>query len=130
MDERMKDQLVTDALRMALFRRKVTSELLLHSDRGSQYASHNMQRLLRRNNITCSMSRKGNCWDNAVAKSFFHILKTECIYHERYLTRDEAKKSIFDYIEVFYNRKRKHSYLGYKSPEQKTQVSGQQVAIL
>ena len=118
MSERMKDQLVTDALRMALFRRKVNSELLLHSDRGSQYASHNMQQLLRQNNITCSMSRKGNCWDNAVAESFFHILKTECIYHEQYLSRDEAKKSIFDYIEVFYNRKRKHSYLGYKSPEQ------------
>lgn len=64
------------------------------------------------------MSRKGNCWDNAVAESFFHSLKTECVYHEHYLTRSDAKNSIFDYMEVFYNRKRKHSYLGYRSPEE------------
>ena len=70
------------------------------------------------------MSRKGNCWDNAVAESFFHSLKTECVHHEKYLTRDEAKKSVFDYIEVFYNRQRKHSYLGYKSPEQYEQACG------
>jgi putative transposase len=118
MSDRMTDSIVTDALKMALFRRKVRSDLLLHSDRGSQYASYNMQQLLRNNKIECSMSRKGNCWDNAVAESFFHSLKTECVYHERYLTRDNAKKSIFDYIEVFYNRQRRHSYLGYKSPEQ------------
>ncbi len=118
MSDRMTDSIVTDALKMALFRRKVRTDLLLHSDRGSQYASDNMQQLLRNNKIECSMSRKGNCWDNAVAESFFHSLKTECVYHERYLTRDSAKKSIFDYIEVFYNRQRKHSYLGYKSPEQ------------
>lgn len=118
MSDRMKEKLVIDALQMALFRRKVRSNLLLHSDRGSQYASDNMQQLLRSNRISCSMSRKGNCWDNAVAESFFHLLKTECVYHETYLTREEAKRSIFDYIEVFYNRKRKHSYLGYKSPEQ------------
>ena len=118
MSDRMTDSIVTDALKMALFRRKVRSDLLLHSDRGSQYASDNMQQLLRNNKIECSMSRKGNCWDNAVAESFFHSLKTECVYHERYLTRDNAKKSIFDYIEVFYNRQRRHSYLGYKSPEQ------------
>lgn len=118
MSDRMKDQLVTDALKMALFRRKVRSNLLLHSDRGSQYASDNMQKLLSQNNIMCSMSRKGNCWDNAVAESFFHSLKTECVYHEHYLTRHAAKQSIFDYIEVFYNRKRRHSYLGYRSPEQ------------
>ncbi len=118
MSDRMTDSIVTDALKMALFRRKVRSDLLLHSDRGSQYASDNMQQLLRNNKIECSMSRKGNCWDNAVAESFFHSLKTECVYHERYLTRDSAKKSIFDYIEVFYNRQRRHSYLGYKSPEQ------------
>lgn len=118
MSDRMTDSIVTDALKMALFRRKVRSDLLLHSDRGSQYASDNMQQLLRNSKIECSMSRKGNCWDNAVAESFFHSLKMECVYHERYLTRDSAKKSIFDYIEVFYNRQRRHSYLGYKSPEQ------------
>jgi transposase InsO family protein len=118
MSNRMTDTIVTDALKMALFRRKVRADLLLHSDRGSQYASDNVQQLLRNNRIECSMSRKGNCWDNAVAESFFHSLKTECVYHERYITRDSAKKSIFDYIEVFYNRQRKHSYLGYKSPEE------------
>lgn len=118
MSKRMKDQLVTDALKMALFRRRVNSNILLHSDRGSQYASDNMQRLLRSHGIRCSMSRRGNCWDNAVAESFFHLLKTECVYHERYATREQAKRSLFDYIEIFYNRKRKHSYLGYRSPEE------------
>lgn len=85
---------------------------------GWLYLSDNMQQLLRNNNIVCSMSRKRNCWNNAVAESFFHSFKTECVYHERYLTRDSAKKYIFDYIEVFYNRQRRYSYLGYKSPEQ------------
>lgn len=116
MSDRLKESLVIDALKMALFRRKINSNLLIHSDRGSQYASDNFQRLLLDNRIECSMSRKGNYWDNAAMESFFHSLKTECVYHERYQTRDEAKKSIFDYIEVFYNRQRKHSYLGYKSP--------------
>lgn len=118
MSHRLKESIVLDALRMALFRRKISSKLLLHSDRGSQYASDNFQQLLRENGIECSMSRKGNCWDNAAMESFFHSLKTECVHHERYQTHDEAKKSVFDYIEVFYNRERKHSYLGYKSPGQ------------
>lgn len=124
MSDRMKESLVIDALKMALFRRKINSNLLLHSDRGSQYASDNFQHLLRDNHIQCSMSRKGDCWDNAAMESFFHTLKTECVYHEKYLTRIEAKKSIFDYIEVFYNRQRKHSFLGYQSPEQFELVSG------
>jgi putative transposase len=119
MSHRMMDTLVTDALKMALFRRKIgTNDLLVHSDRGSQYAGDNFQRLLSMHGITCSMSRKGDCWDNAAMESFFHSLKTECIHHERYKTRDEARKSVFDYIEVFYNRQRRHSFLGYKSPEQ------------
>jgi transposase InsO family protein len=118
MHRRMQDELVMNALKMALFRRKIASGLLLHSDRGSQYASDAMQRLLVRHGIECSMSRKGNCWDNAVAESFFRSLKTECVYHQQFQNRDEAKKVIFDYIEVFYNRQRKHSYLGYQSPEQ------------
>ncbi len=118
MSDRMKEALVIDALKMALFRRKIHSGLLIHSDRGSQYASDCFQALLRANNIDCSMSRKGNCWDNAAMESFFHTLKTECVYHENYGTREEAKKSIFDYIEIFYNRLRKHSFLGYQSPEQ------------
>lgn len=119
MSSRLQDNLVTDALKMALFRRKVNiTELLVHSDRGSQYAGDNFQKLLSIYGIKCSMSRKGDCWDNAAMESFFHTLKTECIHHEKYKTRDEAKKSVFDYIEVFYNRSRRHSYLGYKSPEQ------------
>lgn len=118
MSHRMKEALVTDALKMALFRRKIKSAVLLHSDRGSQYAAENFQQLLRDNHVQCSMSRRGDCWDNAAMESFFHSLKTECVYHERYLTRDHAKNSVFDYMEVFYNRQRKHSYLGYQTPEQ------------
>ena len=118
MSTRMHETLVIDALNMALFKRKITNGLLLHSDRGSQYASNAYQRLLLENNIQCSMSRKGNCWDNSAMESFFHSLKTECVYHEKYFTRDDAKRSIFDYIEIFYNRQRRHSSLGYVSPTQ------------
>lgn len=117
MSSRMKESLVIDALKMALFNRKVSSNLLLHSDRGSQYAAENFQQILLNNNIKCSMSRSGDCWDNAVMESFFHSLKTECVYHEKYLPREQARTSIFDYIEIFYNRQRKHSFLGYQSPE-------------
>lgn len=124
MSDRMTEQLVIDAVKMALFKRKITSELLFHSDRGSQYAADNLQQLLRKNNITCSMSRRGDCYDNAAMESFFHTLKMECIYHEKYQTRDEAKKSIFEFTEVFYNRRRKHSFLGYQSPEQFELVCG------
>jgi transposase InsO family protein len=112
----MKEGLVIDALKMALFRRKVPSNLLLHSDRGSQYASENYQKLLRDHRIECSMSRKGNCWDSAAMESFFHSLKTECTHHERFNTRDEAKGVVFDYIEVFYNQQRRHSSLNYLAP--------------
>ncbi len=118
MSSRLKEDLVMEALRMALFQRKVPSGLLLHSDRGNQYASYSVQKLLQQHGIQCSMSRKGNCWDNAAMESFFHTLKTECVHHECYQTRSEAKQSVFDYIEVFYNRQRKHSTLGYRSPEQ------------
>ena len=118
MSNRLKESLVIKALNMALLGRKTSGGLLLHSDRGSQYASDNFQRLLNNHGILCSMSRKGDCWDNAAMESFFHTLKTECVYHERYQTREEAKISIFDFIEVFYNRQRKHSTLGYKTPEQ------------
>jgi putative transposase len=116
MSNRLQESLVIDAMRMALFRRKIKSSLLLHSDRGSQYASDNFQKLLRENSINCSMSRKGNCWDNAAMESFFHSLKTECVNHENFKTREEAKKMIFDYIEVFYNKRRRHSFLNYMSP--------------
>jgi transposase InsO family protein len=116
MNQKMTEDLVKDALRMALFRRKITSPLLLHSDRGSQYASLGYQELLADHKITCSMSRKGNCWDNAPMESFFRTLKIECVYRHAFKTRDEATLNIFDYIETFYNRQRKHSVLNYRSP--------------
>lgn len=120
MSSRMKQDLVLDALRMALGRRRPDEEsgLLHHSDRGSQYASSAFQQLLKEENITCSMSRRGNCWDNAMMESFFATLKKERIYQERYATRAQARASVFDYIERFYNRVRRHSALGYLSPEQ------------
>lgn len=118
MDNRMTEKLAMSALRMALFRRKVSTGLLLHSDRGSQYASHAYQRLLKEHGILCSMSRKGNCWDNAPTESFFKTLKVECIYRQSFKTREEAKHKIFDYIEVFYNGQRQHSTLNYLSPKQ------------
>ena len=117
MDGNMRTSLVKSALFMALKDRKVPKGLIHHSDRGSQYASVEYQSLLSTHLMTSSMSRKGNCWDNAVVESFFHTLKTELIYHCKYKTREEAAQSIFEYIEVFYNRKRRHSTLGYQSPE-------------
>ncbi len=116
MDKRMTDELVINALKMALFKRKIASGLLLHSDRGTQYASHDYQALLKNHGITCSMSGKGNCYDNSPMESFFHSLKVECIYPHIFNTRNEAKSVIFDYIEIFYNRQRKHSSLNYMSP--------------
>lgn len=116
MHHRMHTALVTDALKMALMRRKVGSSLLLHSDQGSQYAAADYQTMLKTHGIQCSMSRKGNCWDNAVAESFFHTLKTELVHHEDYTSRTAAKASIFEYIEVFYNRQRRHSHLGQMAP--------------
>jgi transposase InsO family protein len=108
--------LVIDALQMARWRRRPGKGLLVHTDRGSQYASGRFQALLKDQGYVCSMSRKGNCWDNAPAESFFHTLKTELIHHRRFETREQAKQEIFEYIEVFYNRQRKHSTLGYRTP--------------
>ena len=115
---RMTADLVTDALVMAWFRRKPNAGLTHHSDRGSQYASEAFQTKLREYGMTCSMSRKGNCWDNAPTESWFGSFKNERVYGERFETRDEMKAMAFEYIEVFYNRKRQHSTLGYKSPMQ------------
>jgi transposase InsO family protein len=113
----MTSRLVVDALEMALSSRlKGSSGLVAHSDRGSQYASEHYQRRLAEERITCSMSRRGNCWDNAPMESFFASLKKELVHHEDYATRDEAKSSIFEYIEAFYNRIRRHSSLGYVAP--------------
>jgi transposase InsO family protein len=116
MNERMTSRLVVDALAMAVQRRLPEEGLLAHSDRGSQYASEPYRRLLAKHGIACSMSRRANCWDNAPMESFFASLKKELVHHEDYQTREEAKASIFEYIEVFYNRQRRHSTLGFKSP--------------
>ena len=116
MGSRLTAELATDALTMALWRRKPKAGLLYHSDRGVQYASHDYQDLLTDHGIDCSMSRKGNCWDNACVESFFGTLKKELVHHRRYLTRQEATQEIFEYIEVFYNRQRRHSTLGFRSP--------------
>jgi transposase InsO family protein len=116
MGKRMPASLVNDALKMAIWKRRPGAKLLVHSDRGSQYASDSFQRLLKKHDFRCSMSRKGNCWDNAPSESFFHTLKTELIYHEDFKTREDAKQAIFEYIEVFYNRVRLHSSNDYMSP--------------
>ena len=108
--------LAIDALNMAIKNGCLESGLIHHSDRGVQYASNEFQALLKSNGIQCSMSRKGDCWDNAVAESFFHTLKVELIHGKIFNTRQEAKTTIFEYIEVFYNRQRRHSYLGFLSP--------------
>lgn len=119
MSERMTRDLVMDALRMAYFRRKPKPGLLHHSDRGSQYCSHDYQALLTDYGMRVSMSRKGNCWDNAPMESFFNSLKNERVFHRNYTNRKDARQDIFDYIEVFYNRKRRHSSIGYKTPAQR-----------
>ena len=117
MAEHMQTELVQQALRMALSRRNPQAGLLHHSDRGVQYASADYQTLLKARGIECSMSRTGNCYDNAVMESFWGTLKTELVYHENYATREKARVSIFEYLEIFYNRVRRHSSLGYVSPE-------------
>lgn len=116
MDKQMTRHLVIDALRMAYWKRKPKVKVIFHSDRGSQYASHDFQDLLCQLKMVGSMSGKGNCYDNAVAESFFHSLKVELIYDEKFLSRQQAKSRIFEYIEIFYNRERLHSTLGYCSP--------------
>ena len=117
MADHMRTELVEDAMRMALARRNPGKGLLHHSDRGSQYACENYRQLLSANGFECSMSRTGNCYDNAVMESFWGTLKTECVYGEKYVTREQARRSIFEYLEVFYNRVRRHSALGFVSPE-------------
>jgi putative transposase len=115
---RMTKKLVLDAVSMAVARRKPGPGLLHHSDRGSQYAGLDYQRALSTHGMICSMSRKGDCWDNAPMESWFHTLKTELVNHRDYQTRRQAKTDIFEYIEAFYNRSRRHSALGYMTPVQ------------
>jgi putative transposase len=116
MNAAMTAQLVTDALVMAIWRRGKPDALLHHSDRGSQYTSEQFQRLMADHGVVCSMSRSGNVWDNAAMESFFSSLKTERIARKVYRSRDDAKADVFDYIERFYNPKRRHSTIGYLSP--------------
>ena len=115
--ERMTKQLVIDALQMAIWNRKPPRGLILHSDRGSQYCSHDYQKLLTLHGIVCSMSKRGDCYDNASMESWNHSFKVEAIHGEKFVTRAIAKNHVFEYIEIYYNRKRLHSMIGYKSPE-------------
>lgn len=116
MDKNLNSELVEKALKNALMDRKVTKGIIFHSDQGIQYASENFRQILIANGFIQSMSRKGNCYDNAITETFFHTLKTELTSRIKYKTREEARNSIFEYIEIFYNRKRLHSALGYMSP--------------
>ena len=117
MSKNIDAQLVCDALMMALWRRKFPQDVIVHSDRGSQYASHAFRDLLKKYSLIQSMSRKGDCWDNACAESFFHSLKVELIHGEPLQDGKQTRESIFEYIEVDYNRYRRHSAIGFVSPE-------------
>lgn len=123
----MTAQLVIDALLMAIWRRGKPKELLHHSDQGTQYTSEDFQRVLAANGITCSMSRRGDCWDNAAMESFFSTLKTERVSRKTYANRDQARADVFDYIERFYNPRRRHSTLGYLSPVKFEELRAQAV---
>lgn len=118
MGESLETGLIEEALNQALCHRTPSKGLIHHSDKGCQYTSEEFKQLAKKKGIVLSMSGTGNCYDNAVAESFFHTLKTEHVYQNRYETREEAKRSIFEYVEVFYNRQRAHSFLGYFSPEE------------
>jgi len=123
MDRWMTQQLVLDAFTMATTNNRPGAGLSHHSDQGVQYACHAFQAALKAAGVQCSMSRRGNCWDNAVAESFFHSLKMELIHRRNYPTRQEARSEVFDYIEVFYNRQRRHSALGYLTPAEYEQLT-------
>jgi len=118
LDKHMRESLILEAFNMAISCRVLEGEVLLHSDRGVQYRGHEYQQALKAKGIACSMSRKGNCWDNAVMESFFSRLKVELIYAECYKTIDSIQAGIFEYIEIFYNRQRRHSAIGNMSPDQ------------
>jgi putative transposase len=118
MSNRIVKKLVLDAFLMAVWQRRPEPGLVFHSDRGSQYCSNDFQKALKNNRMLSSMSRKGDCWDNSVAESFFASLKIERVFDSVYRTRAEARRDIVDYIEMFYNSKRRHSYLGYLSPKE------------
>ena len=119
----MEKEIVLDALMMAICQRRPSGSIIVHSDQGSQYGSDDWQRFCRSHGLPPSMSRRGNCWDNAVAESFFSSLKKERIRKRVYRTRDLARSDVFDYIEVFYNRQRRHTHLGGVTPEAFEQAS-------
>lgn len=119
MSDRLKKSLVSNALKMALFRRRFPKNVVVHSDRGSQYCSLEYRKLLENHKLVGSMSRKANCWDNAPSESFFHTLKVELVRGQSFASRDDAQRSIFDYIECYYNRKRMHSSIDYMTPHEK-----------
>ena len=116
LDSHMREELVLEAFTMAVSSRDIQADILLHSDRGVQYRGHEYQTALRSHGVRCSMSRKGNCWDNAAMESFFSRLKVELIYAENFKSIEDARAGIFEYIELFYNRVRRHSAIGYVSP--------------
>ena len=116
MDKTIADTLTTQAMNQAILRRSPAKGLICHTDRGSQYAGHRFKAILAENEFVGSMSRKGDCWDNAVAESFFHTLKVELVHQNKFKTREEAKRKIFEYVEMYYNRRRAHSTLGNLSP--------------
>jgi len=118
MSDRLTKEIVITAVSNAIIRRNIAGDVIFHSDQGVQYACDVFRNFLKRNNITQSMSRKGICYDNAITESFFHTLKTEHVYFCHYSTREEARRSLFDYIEIYYNRERRHSSIGYMSPDQ------------
>lgn len=118
MSSRLTKEIVITAVSNAITRRNIAGDVIFHSDRGVQYACDVFRNFLKRNKIMQSMSRKGVCYDNAISESFFHTLKTEHVYFCHYRTREEAKRSLFDYIEIYYNRERRHSSIGYLSPDQ------------
>jgi len=118
LENHMRESLIIDALEMAVSRRETKGNMLIHSDRGVQYRGNEYQAALKTYGIDASMSRKGNCWDNAAMESFFSRLKVELVYAEDFKTVEEARASIFEYIEIFYNRTRRHSSLGYVSPHE------------
>ena len=116
MSERMTAQLARAALQMAIWRRHKPTDVIVHTDRGSQYCSRAYQAIIDQHGLLCSMSARGNCYDNACAESFFHTLKVEAIHGEQFLTREAMRQTVFEYIEVDYNRSRRHSANGYISP--------------
>jgi len=128
MADHMRTSLVIDALTMAVWRRRPDKGLVHHSDRGSQYASYAYQAVLDKQGMICSMSGKGDCYDNAVVERFFRSLKSERTHYKRYLTREDARRDVIDYIEMFYNSQRLHSYLGYMSPNEFEQQAMEKAA--